>query len=178
MHLFWHAICMGMLKRAMDESKLWFLEWELYISNLLSEKNQIFHFSKDLWVNSTFEVFSSHFFVKMISHSENHDLISSIAVLNIPIYMACQNKCIIYVLNIPLFSVALQNSEFCDFLQFYAGFLWFHKGEHFTFQIGEKVCKFNIFIQQITDAAICYPLRDKKWHWFTPKIRQSMFEVI
>ena len=108
-HLFWHATCMRMLKKAMDEIKVRFSEWELCISNLVARKTSKFHFSKDLRVNLTFQIFLHTNSVKIISHSENRTFLSSIAFLSIRIHVACQNKWQIFALNISSFSVALRN---------------------------------------------------------------------
>ena len=108
-HLSWHATSMRMLKKAMDQIKVRFSEWELCISNLVARKTSKFHFSKDLRVNLTFEIFLHTNSVKIISHSENHDFISSIAFLIILIHVACQNKWQIFALSISSFSVALRN---------------------------------------------------------------------
>ena len=60
-------------------------------------------------LNEKFDVFLTNRLEMQSSHSENHNFVSSIALLSIPIYMICQNMCIIFDLNIPSFSVALRN---------------------------------------------------------------------
>ena len=143
-HLSWHATSMRMLKKAMDQIKVRFSQWELCISNLIVRKTWKFHFSKDLRVNLTFQFCWHANSVKIISHYENHDFFSSIAFLIILIHVACQKKWQIFALNISSLSVALRNWKYGEFLLFYTEFLCFHIVVHFTLSIGEKWCKFNI----------------------------------